>query len=323
MSNDTLERVRVFAPATVGNVGPGYDVLGLAIDGVGDIVHAHRIDEPGAARLLRIEGADMQPADDNTAVVGARGALALCKADFGVELVLEKGLPIGSGLGSSGASAAAAAMAVNLLAGSPLPPDAFVGVCAEAERVASGAPHADNVAPALLGGVVLLTPHGRPIRIHSELELGVALVTPAQRVETRYARETIPASIPLVEAISNNAMLATLVYALATNNAELLRGTITDRIAEPRRAPLIKGFAEAKQAALDAGALGASISGSGPTIFALCNDVAKADAVQKAMSEALHEINIAHVHRASPVAKRGAHAIDDDGKPLHQPEASA
>ncbi|MCG8553665.1 MAG: homoserine kinase [Proteobacteria bacterium] len=304
-----LEQVTVFAPGTVGNVGAGFDVLGLALEAIGDVVHARRVQRSKGVRLLRIEGADLPLSADNTAVVAARGALELVEADFGVELVLDKGLPIGSGLGSSGAAAAAAATAVNLLAGSPLAPERLVAVCAEAERVASGAPHTDNVAPALLGGVVLQGPCGRSIRIETELDLGIALVTPVQPLETRRARQAIPRDISLESAIFNSSMLATLVYALASNDVGLLRGSVQDRIAEPHRAPLIAGFSEAKRAALAAGALGASISGSGPTIFALCDDLERASTVHKAMSAALHALDVAHVPRTSGIDRRGAHPL--------------
>ena len=167
----------------------------------------------------------------------------------GVELELDKGLPLGSGLGSSGASAAAAAQAVNQLCGAPLSPGELVGFCAQAEAAACGAAHPDNVAPSLLGGVTLVRAMDDVVAVEvaPSLELTVALVTPARPLPTRLAREAIPAQIPLAQALHNMAHLGALICALQRGDGALLARSLSDQIAEPRRAPLIEGFAAVKQ----------------------------------------------------------------------------
>jgi homoserine kinase len=304
--------VDVFAPATVANLGPGYDVLGLALEQPGDVVRARTSTAPGV-RLTRVSGPfDLPPAsDDNTACVAAR--LVLEHLDHpvpGVELELDKGLPLGSGLGSSGASAAAAAQAVNQLCGALLTPGELVGFCAQAEAAACGAAHPDNVAPSLLGGVTLVRAMDDVVAVEvaPSLELTVALVTPACSLPTRLAREAIPAQIPLSQALHNMAHLGALICALQRGDAALLARSLSDQIAEPRRAQLIEGFAAVKAAALSAGALGASISGAGPTIFALCQGQARAELVAQAMTAALPAPPLRTL--VSAVARSGARLLN-------------
>jgi len=305
------QHVTVFAPATVANLGPGYDILGLALESPGDTVHARRTGGD-AVVLTRISGeSELPPAGEtNTAVVAARLVLERLDQPFGVELELHKGLPLGSGLGSSGASAAAAAWAVNLLAGSPLEPHQLVEPCARAEAAACGSAHADNVAPALLGGVVLVRSPDDVSAVRTGLDLFVAVVTPRLQLPTREARQAIPTEIPLVDAIHNCAHAASLVLGLVTGDLDLLRRVMVDRIAEPRRAGLIPGFAATKQAALAAGALGSSISGAGPSLFALCASRADAESASKAMAHALQrETGRLPAVLVSPIAARGAHEV--------------
>lgn len=308
------DEITVFAPATIGNVGPGFDVLGLAVATPGDIVRARRVDESGA-RLIAVRRGDPQIttlppcSNDNTACVAARAVLERLGVSWGVELQLEKGLPVGSGLGSSGASAVAAAVAINELAGRRLSRLEMLPACIAAEASACGAGHADNVAPALLGGFVLVRADGVAVPLETELALWVALVTPDQSLPTRKARAAIPAAIPRDEWVHNAGQLGTLIYALAKSDVELLRGAIDDRIAEPRRAHLIPGFLEAKRAALEADALGASIAGAGPTIFALCEDAPQAERVADAMAAALEQVGVDHRRRVSPVSSEGARLI--------------
>jgi homoserine kinase len=307
--------ITVFAPATIGNVGPGFDVLGLALEHPGDHVIARRTEQPGV-QLLAVRAADpaltsLPPlSGDNTACVAARQVLELLGVDWGLELELEKGLPVGSGLGSSGASAVAGAVAANALAGAPLSPAELLPACIAAEEAACAAAHGDNVAPALFGGFVLLRSDGAPIPLRSPLTLWIALITPAQSLPTREARAAIPDKIPRGEAVHNSAQLATLIYGVAAGDIEALKVAIDDRIAEPRRAPLIPGFVAVKRAALAAGALGSSIAGAGPSTFALCADEATAQAVATAMAETLHGLGIAARTIVSRVARDGARVID-------------
>jgi homoserine kinase len=305
----TITTVSVFAPATVANLGPGYDVIGLALEAPGDTVHASRISGT-TVRVSRVTGDHdrLPPAGvENTAAVAARLTLERLGNPFGLELELHKGLPLGSGLGSSGASAAAGAFAANLLAGSPLAPEELVAACAQAEASACGSAHADNVTPALLGGVTLVRSATDVTRIHTALDLYVAVISPRQELSTRLSREAIPAEIPVAEAIHNVAHLASLVYALAVGDLDLLRRSLVDHIAEPRRAGLIPGFPEAKRAAMEAGALGASISGAGPAVFALCDTLEAARAAGGAMVAAFDGEAALNV---SPLAEQGAREVD-------------
>jgi len=325
MTTSALDHITVFAPATVANLGPGYDVLGLALEAPGDTITAHRTDAAAGVRLTSVTGAGefalhrgasegeqgaLPPPDArNTACVAATHVLDLLGRPFGVELELRKGLPLGSGLGSSGASAVAAAVAVNLLAGSPLPTLALVDPCARAEEAACGSAHADNVAPGLFGGITLVRSSRAVTRLETPLALWMALVSPEQVLPTREARGAIPREIPIADAVHNVAHAASMVYALARGDLDLLRSSLSDRIAEPRRAPLIPGFPEVQRAALEAGALGSSIAGAGPAIFALCESEPTARRAEEAMSAALTTLGRAHTSRRSAVASVGARAV--------------
>ena len=304
----TLSQVSVLAPASIGNVGPGFDVLGLAIDGLGDRVLARRTDCPGV-ELLKISGTDLPLSNDNTACVAARLVLEKLGVSWGLQLELEKGLPVGSGLGSSGASAAAAAYAANYLAGNPLDGRILLDACAEAEAAACGAAHRDNVAASLFGGFVLVRADGSYTKIDTDLKLAIALLTPAESLATRTARAAIPTELPRDETVANAAALATLVYAVAVNDSRLIRGAIVDQIAEPRRAHLIPGFLQTKEAALEAGALGASISGAGPTIFALCASMGDASVVSQAMARRYAALGLGYRRHVGCVAWRGTHRV--------------
>ncbi len=304
--------VSVFAPATVANLGPGFDVLGLAVAGPGDTVIARRVPEPGV-RLVGVEGdGGVLPlhADENCAGVAARLTLAAAGIELGVEMRLTKGLPIGSGMGSSAASAAAGALAANLLMGSPLRRRELVAPCVEAEARVSGR-HADNVAPALLGGLVMvrtLDPLDI-IRLPIPEQLRVVVITPDLVVETRRAREILPAEVSLGGAVRHAADLAGLVSACYTGDLELLSRCLTDELVAPRRAELVPGAAAAMDAARDAGALGSSISGSGPSVFALCRSERSAREVRAVMERAFDEVGHGHTAIISPADSPGARRL--------------
>ena len=305
--------VKVFAPATCGNLGPGFDVIGAALEYPGDIIRASRRTEPGVTlRGIRSENGDPVdlPMDEtNTACVAARYVLEQLDADWGVELELLKGLPIGSGLGSSGASAVAAAVAVNFLAGELLDTKALLQACVEAERQACGAPHADNVAPALLGGVVVVAPGVSPVRLETDMDLWLAMITPQVEVQTRVARAAIPQTLPIADVTANCGNFGLLTYALARGDAELLKPALVDRIAEPRRLRLIPNFLEIKTSALGAGALGASISGSGPSVFAMCIGKSRASQVKEEMARVLHDRGMPYRAWISRISSVGARRI--------------
>lgn len=283
------DEVTAFAPATVSNLGPGFDVLGLALSEPGDRVVARRVGGRGV-RIAAIHGdGGVLPLDPekNTAAVAAAATLRKAGIDAGVELELHKGMPIGSGLGSSAASAVAAAFATNVLLGSPLRKPDLIEPCLEAEQVVAGR-HADNVAPSLLGGLVLvrsLDPLD-VIRLPVPRGLQVVVVTPAFVLETRRARAALPTEVPIGAWVRNAANLAALVTACHTGDLALLARSLGDEIVTPARTPLIPGCEAVLAAAMDAGALGSGISGAGPSLFALCRSPRSADAAAAAMVRA-------------------------------------
>lgn len=285
------KHVRIFAPATIANVGAGFDVLGLALEQPGDIVIAKRTQEPGLT--FQLDASATPVPGDNTNVAAHVAALMLTELNppFGVAMTLQKNMPIGSGLGSSGASCAAAVMAVNELLDQPLQRMDLIRFAVEGERLASGFPHADNVAPSILGGVCLIRSY-QPLDI---IQLPIhrpfywVAVHPHLIVHTKTARDLLPKTVTLLEATEQWGNLGALVTGLITGDADILRRSFCDVIAEPVRAPLIPGFMEAKQAALTAGAIGFSISGSGPSVFAVTESKAIADVVAHAIQRAFRQ----------------------------------
>lgn len=281
----TFEEVRVFAPATVSNLGPGFDVLGLALAGIGDTVVARRTSGRGVT-LEAVHGANLPlEADKNTAGIAAAATLARSGLEAGISLEVHKGLPIGSGLGSSAASAVAAAYATNLLLGSPLRKADLIGPCLDAEAAVAGR-HADNVAPSLLGGLILVRSIDPVdvIRLPIPDGLTLVVVTPNFELSTRKARAVLPAEVPLTAMVETAGNLAALVSACYSGDLGLMARAMCDRVVEPRRAALIPGCREVIEAALDTGALGSSISGAGPTIFAICRSTRSAAEVAAAMT---------------------------------------
>lgn len=270
---------RAFAPASVGNVAVGFDILGHVIEGVGDTVTVRRI----ATREVRIDairGAEIplpREAADNTAgaaLLALRRALDL---PFGFAIEIDKGIALGSGMGGSAASCVAALVAANALLDQPLDRHALYPFALEGELVASGGRHGDNLGPMLLGGLVLstadrLVPIPVPAQWHS------LLVHPDAVLETRRAREALQGSYTLGEFVAQSANLALVLSGCHQGDAGLVRSGLRDVLVEPRRAPLIAGFDAARDAALAAGAMGSSISGAGPSVFAWFEDRAGAEA---------------------------------------------
>jgi homoserine kinase len=281
--------VTAFAPATVANLGPGFDVLGLAISGVGDTVTVFVTEEPGV-RIRAIHGdGGVLPVDPtkNTAGIAAAQTIERAGVDCGVELVINKGMPIGSGLGSSAASAAAAAFAVNVAVGAPLRRLELVEACVEAEAAVAGR-HADNVAPAILGGLVLVRGVDPldVVRLPVPDGLYLAVVTPDFALPTKEARAALPVSVTLQQRTRNAADIATFVAACYSSDLPLIARSVRDDIVTPARSALIPGADAAMDAALGAGALASSISGAGPSIFALCHSERIAAAAAWAMRAA-------------------------------------
>ena len=266
-----MDRVTCYAPGSTSNVGPGFDCLGIAIAGIGDRVVAVRADGAGV-RVLSVSDPRI-PCDPgrNTAALAAADVLRRAgAAGVGLELRVEKGLPLSGGLGGSAASAVAGAFAANALLGGPLGPEDLLRSALEAEAVVAGR-HPDNVAPSLLGGAVLVLGvepllYAR-LTVHPSLRLVFA--TPAYGVETVRARAVLPASVSRADAVGQASALAGLVLGLESGDGDLLRATMVDRVAEPYRIPLYPGYARAREAALAQGAFGVAVSGAGPTLLAI------------------------------------------------------
>jgi homoserine kinase len=284
------DRISVWASATVANVASGFDVLGFALDSPGDEVTLTRR-EGKSVRVVSVTGdggkLPLDP-DKNTAAVAAGAFLRSVGFPFGLDIALRKRMPLSSGLGSSAASAVAAVFAANELAGKPLSVRDLLPFTVLAEKAACGSAHADNVAPSLLGGFVLIRSY-EPldvVRLPVPQGLACAVVHPHTEVKTEDARRILKKEIRLSDAIRQWGNLAALVAALYTGDFELLGRSLQDVVAEPVRSLLIPGFPQVKQAALDAGALGCSISGSGPSIFALCSSTETARTVAAGMQKA-------------------------------------
>lgn len=299
-----------FAPASVGNVGVGFDLLGHALEGMGDRVTATRITDP-VVRVRAITGVvtDLPlDAENNTAaraVAAWRSALDL---DFGIELDIEKGIPLGSGLGGSAASATAALTAANALLADPMKPAQLYPYALEGERAASGSLHGDNVGPQLLGGLVLAT-SDLLVPIPVPPGLIAVVVHPHFVLETRKAREALRGVFALGEFVAQSEGLALVLAGCYTNSFDLIRRGLRDVLIEPRRSSLIPGFAKVKQAAIDGGALGASISGAGPSVFAWFEQREAAIAAGAAMAAAFADAGLDSDTLVSAVANAGASVV--------------
>lgn len=299
-------RATAAAPGSIGNIGPGLDILGLAVAGRSDVVTAERTEEPGVT-LAEPGHADL-PSDPrrHASAIAAADVLRRCGAGGGLRLSVRKGLPLCGGQGGSGASAVAGAAAANAVLGAPFALEDLLVSCLAAEAAVAGR-HADNVAPSLLGGAVLvrsLDPLD-VVRLPCPPALRVVLVEPAQRLRTADARAALPLQVPLGLALAQAANVAAMVAALLQGDLALLGRALDDAIAEPARAPLLPGFRAAKAAARAAGALGASISGAGPTAFALVDDPVTGQAVAAAMAAAYREAGVPAEARVAEIDRAG------------------
>lgn len=308
LPNATAKGARAFAPGGIGNLGPGLDILGCAVTGPGDAVHAVRTERRGV-QVIDAGHPDLPVEPDrNAAAIAAAEVLRRAGAtSFGVGLRIEKGLPLAGGQGGSAASAVAGAVATNALLGAPLDRSELLGAALLAEEQLSGR-HIDNLAPSLFGGILLIRSID-PLdfdRLPAPPALRIVLVHPAMRLRTVHARAVLPATVDRATALAQAAAVAAMVAAFCLGDVSRLRGAVEDRIAEPARAPLLPGFGEVKRAALDAGALGCSISGGGPSTFALTGSNESADAVLEAMLAAYARHGISATGRVERVDEHGA-----------------
>ena len=274
-----MDYLKIFAPATVANVSCGFDSLGFAVDAVGDEITFTKTAEKGV-KITTITGADLTyDIDKNAASAVVKKILNAANADFGIALTLHKGFSPGSGLGSSAASAAGAAFGANKLVGNRYSELELTKFAMFGEEVACGSQIADNVAAAIYGGFILVRSYNPLdiVKLPVPSELRVVAIHPQITIKTKDARAVLPKKIALKDAVTQWANVAGLISGLYTDNYNLISNSLVDIVAEPARKPLIPFFDEVKNSALKAGALGAGISGSGPTIFALCegNEVAE------------------------------------------------
>ena len=305
-----MNYIKVFAPATVANVSCGFDIFGFAIEEPGDVVEIQRCEKPGIIikDIFGDEGRLPRKAEKN-AVTGVMIHLLkhLGITDFGCEVTLHKNMPLGSGMGSSAASAVAGVVAMNELLDCPLSRQELLPFAMEGERIASGSAHADNVGPALLGGFVVIRSY-TPLDVFSipfPADLYCTLVHPDIEINTKDARYILRDEVSLKNTISQMGNVAGLVAGLMKEDYNLISRSMVDVIIEPVRSILIPDFNLVKQAALDNGALGCSISGSGPSMFALSRGVDNANKVGLSMKQTFANAGIESSTHVSLINKGG------------------
>ncbi len=304
-----MNEVAVFAPSSIGNIGPGFDLLGMAIAGMGDTVMVKRRKKSGVV-ITEITGATLSfSPDENTAGIAADAVLAHLRVKEGVELRLHKGVP-GTGLGSSAASAVAAAYATNLLFGQKLTKEELVPLAAIAEAHVSGGFFLDNIGPSMLGGITWNNPFTKEVVRLGSLEKAIVIVAvPDFPLLTRESRKCLPASITMEQFVSNMAYTSMMAWAVAKKDVVRFGESIQDQVAEPARAPLIKGFYDVKKAAISAGALGISIAGAGASVFAIAADEEKAKKIGIAMERSFKRSSVVAKIQIAKIDKRGARQV--------------
>ena len=306
-----MNEIKIFCPATIANISCGFDVLGLCLEATGDEMIIRKSDSKGI-RITKIVGANL-PLETTKNVAGVAG-LALLEAincEFGFDIEIYKNIKAGSGIGSSAASAAGAVFGINELVGKPFTRKELVAFAMKGEAIASGSEHADNVAPAILGGITLVrssTPLDI-IKIESPSELYATVIHPQIELKTSEMRAVLQPMIPLKSAIVQWGNLGGLIAGLYTSDYELIGRSLHDEIVEPLRGPFIPNFDVIKKAALENGALGSGISGSGPSIFALSKGIETANKIAIAMSAVYDEMDLPYEIHVSKVNSEGVKII--------------
>ncbi|WP_296151214.1 homoserine kinase [uncultured Flavobacterium sp.] len=300
-----MEEIKLFCPATIANLSCGFDVLGLCLDNVGDEMIIRKTSDKGI-KITKIVGADLPlETEKNVAGVAALAMISNLNLDFGFEIEIYKKIKAGSGIGSSAASSAGAVFGINELLGRPFSTKDLIPFAMEGEKLASGSAHADNVAPALLGGFVLVRSYNPLdiIKIKSPEELYSTVIHPQIELKTSDARSVLKQNVTLKQAVMQCGNLGGLISGLYTDDYDLIGRSLNDEIVEPLRSVLIPKFDLVKQKAIENGALGGGISGSGPSIFALSKGKETAEKVAKAISEVYEEMNLKyeiHVSKVNP-----------------------
>ena len=306
-----MKYIKIFAPATVANVSCGFDSLGFAVDAIGDEMTFTKTAEKGV-QITNITGADLTyNVDENAASAVVKKMLNAANATFGIALTIHKGFSPGSGLGSSAASAAGAAFGTNQLLGDMYSNLELTKFAMFGEKVACGSAIADNVAAAIFGGFILVRSYEplEIIKLPVPNELRVVAIHPQITIKTKDARDVLPTKIPLKDAVTQWANVGGLISGLYTDNYNLISNSLVDIVAEPARKSLIPFFDNIKNSALKAGALGAGISGSGPTVFALCKGDTVAKAVYKSIEESYKKTGIDFEMFVSKISPEGIKII--------------
>jgi len=306
-----MNEIKIFCPATIANLSCGFDVLGLCLETAGDEMIIRKSDVKGI-RITKIVGADLPlETEKNVAGVSALAMLEAIETEFGFEIEIYKNIKAGSGIGSSAASSAGAVFGINELLGRPFTRKELVLFAMQGEKLASGNAHADNVAPALLGGFTLVRSSDPLdiIKIESPSELYATVVHPQIELKTSDARSVLKQTVSLKSAITQWGNVGGLIAGLYTNDYDLIGRSLHDEIVEPLRSVLIPGFDLIKKTAYENGALGSGISGSGPSIFALSKGKETADKIAKAMSAVYDEMNLPYEIHVSKVNDEGMKII--------------
>lgn len=305
-----MARYCVFAPATIGNIGPGFDVLGLALDGFGDQISVELIKGPSRIKEVIGRDADKIPRDPNknAAAIAALTFLTSKKMEFGVEISFDRVLPISGGLGSSAAAAVGGALAAAIAAQVPFNDREILLAALKGEEFVAGR-HLDNIAPCYFGGMTIVQSIEtlQVQRIAPEYPYFISVVSPKMELQTKAAREVLPTSLATVEWTGQMAMAIGLAVGMAKGDEKMVKESLVDLFAEPRRGPLIPGFDRVKEAALKLGALGCSISGAGPSVFAMSKDRVAAMEISEAMMATFLPLESSSV--VTSIATRGAYLL--------------
>ncbi len=300
-----MNEIKVFAPATIANVSCGFDILGLCLDSVGDEMILRKSDLPGV-KITKIKGQDLpMDADQNVAGVAVKALLKALNSNTGIEIEIYKKIKPGSGIGSSAASSAGAVVGVNEILGRPFSRKDLVTFAMEGEELASGTAHADNVAPAIIGGCTMVTSYDplNVIKIKAPEELYATVIHPQIEVKTSDSRSVIKQNISLKTMVEQMGNFGGLISGLYTQDYDLIGKSLHDVIIEPNRSILIPAFDQVKEICFISGALGSGISGSGPSIFALSKGEEIAQKVAEGMSKVYQDIGVdfdIHVSKINP-----------------------
>lgn len=309
-----MREIKIFSPATVANISCGFDILGLCLDTVGDEMVVREVAEKGV-KITHIIGQNLPfETKNNVAGVAALALLDNIETTVGFEIEIYKNIKPGSGIGSSAASAAGAVFAINELLGKPFSAEELILFAMQGEKLASGSAHADNVSPALLGGFTLVRSYEplEVLKIDAPKELYVTIIHPQIELKTSASRAVLKNQVSLNKMVKQMGNFGGLISGLYTSNYDLISRSLHDEIIEPNRSVLIPEFNQVKKSALNAGALGAGISGSGPSIFALCRGNDIATKVGRVMSEIYDKTHIEYDIHVSKINQQGIRVLEEN-----------